>query len=79
MACSEKKKKIELLERRISSVCESIVVKIKLFMIFIMKKKNQEFRQKYAHFNSKIIHDFFFFFFWDQEFRITGNWLILIQ
>lgn len=44
MACSEKKKKIELLERRISNVCESIVVKIKLFMIFIMKKKNQEFR-----------------------------------
>lgn len=57
---------------RISNVCESIVMKIILFIIYYGERRKIK---NYADFNSKIIHDLE-----EEESRITNhwNWLILI-
>lgn len=57
---------------RISNVCESIVMKVKLFIIYYGERRKIK---NYADFNGKIIHDLE-----EEESRITNhwNWLILI-
>lgn len=53
-------------------MCESIVIKVKLFIIYYGGRRKIK---NYADFNNKIIHDLE-----EEESRITnhGNWLILI-
>lgn len=51
---------------RISNVCESIVIKVKLFIIYYGERRKIK---NYADFNSKIIHDLE-----EEESRITNHW-----
>lgn len=51
---------------RISNVCESIVMKVKLFIIYYGGRRKIK---NYADFNGKIIHDLE-----EEESRITNHW-----